>query len=153
MRILLFAVFCVLSIGVSNSVVKSLGPPVIISETAFSNPNTRSLSLATAYQATDNTRSAVVTVNLSSSAVLNLSGGQTNSADIVIGATSAVSSGTGTVIGKYRNSLTGTLTIGLGITNIADAPITFALPPGWYFAIRQTGGTVSITSAFDQTTF
>lgn len=118
--------------------------------TTVGSPNARTLSLATAYQATDNTKSAIVTVNITSTANFSLTGGTTNSADIVIGATTAVASGTGTVIGKYSNSVTGTIAVGLNMNSAAASPISFILPAGWYFAIRQTAGTVTITSAFDQ---
>lgn len=113
-------------------------------------PTSRSLSLATAYQATTTSKPAVVTVNLNSTAGLTLTTGATNTAQIVIGSTNAVASGTGTVIGNYSNSLTGTLVVGLAINTASASPITFVLPANWYFAVRQTSGTVSITSAFDQ---
>lgn len=117
---------------------------------AFGTPMSRTLSLATAYQASDTSKPAMVTVNLTSTANFSLSGGTTNSADIVIGSTNAVASGTGTVVGKYSNSITGTIAVGLNMNSASANPLTFALPSGWFFAIRQTSGTVSITSAFDQ---
>lgn len=113
-------------------------------------PNARSLTLATAFQATDNSRAAMVTVNLTSTATLSLSGGTSNSATVVIGATSAVASGTGTVIANYSNTNTGALTIGLNLSTVSAVPVTFALPKSWFFAVLQTAGTVSITSSFDQ---
>lgn len=113
-------------------------------------PTSRSLSLATAYQATDNTKPSFVTINLTSTAAISLSGGATNAADIVIGSTNGVAVGTGTQIGKYTNSNTGSLTIGLNLSTISGVGYSFALPAGWYFAVRQTSGTVTITSAFDQ---
>lgn len=116
---------------------------------ALGYPTTRALSLATAYQATDNTKPALVTINLNSTAALSLSGGTTNTADIVIGTTNAVASGTGTVVCKYANSNTGALTIGLNLSTAMGSTCSFALPTGGYFAIRQTAGTVTITSAFD----
>lgn len=113
-------------------------------------PNALAPSLATAYQASDPTRAAVVTINLSSAAGLSLTSGETHTADVLIGSTNAVAGGTGTVAGKYNNSLTGVLGVGLGV-NVASAnPIVFTLPIGWYYAVRQTSGTVSIVSAFDQ---
>lgn len=118
--------------------------------TTVGSPVLRSLVPATAYQATDKTKAAIVTLNLTSTALLSLTGGQTHSADIVIGATSAVATGTGVAIGKYSSSLTGALTVGLNLSNTGAAPITFALPAGWYFAIRVTSGTVTVTSAYDQ---
>lgn len=117
---------------------------------AIGSPNVRTLSLATAYRATDITKPAIVTINLSSTAGLTISGGTTNTADIVIGSTNAVATGTGTALGKYSNTLTGTLVIGLAVNSVGQTPITIPLPAGWYFAIRQTSGTVSITTAFDQ---
>lgn len=117
---------------------------------AFGSPTARTVSLATAYQATNTAKPAIVTINITSTANLSLSGGTTNSADVVIGSTSAVASGTGTVAGKYSNASTGSLTIGLNTNAVAASPMTFNLPTGWYFAVRQTSGTVTITSAFDQ---
>jgi hypothetical protein len=114
-------------------------------------PTSRTLSLATAYQATTSAKPAVVTINLTSTAAISLSGGATNTADIVIGSTNGVASGTGTVICKHANSNTGTLTVGLNLSTIATTTCTLMLPVGWYFAVRQTAGTVTITSAFDQT--
>jgi len=113
-------------------------------------PNSRSLSLATAFQATNTAKAAVVTVNLSSTANLTLTTGATNTATIVIGSTNAVASGTGTVIGSYNNSLTGSLVVGINMSTTSTSPITFVLPAGWFFAVRQTSGAVTITSAFDQ---
>lgn len=113
-------------------------------------PNSRSLSLGTAYQATDPTKPALVTVNLTSTATLSLSGGTTNTADGVMGATSGVSGGTGSTVCKYANTNTGALTIGLNLSTVMSVQCSFYLPAGWYFAIRQTAGTVSIVNAFDQ---
>lgn len=128
--------------------------PIIDAEIAlmnqFGQPVSRSLALATAFQATDPTKPALVTVNLTSVANLTLAAGTTNTADIVIGATAAVAGGTGTVIAKYRNSLTGSLVVGLNINTDSGVTIALPLPVGWFFAIRQTSGTVVITSAFDQ---
>lgn len=128
----------------------STGPQGVAGVNAFGIPNVRTLSLATAYQATDITKPAIVTVNLSSTASISLSGGTTNTASIVIGSTNAVASGTGTVICAYANSNTGTLTIGLGLNTVQTGPCSFALPTGWFWAVRQTAGTVTISSAFDQ---
>lgn len=117
---------------------------------AFGTPNVRTLSLSTAYQAMDPTRPAVVTVNLTSTATISLSGGATNGANVLAGATSGVASGTGSVMCVYANSNTGALTLGLNLSTISATTCTIALPAGWYFAIRTTSGTVTITSAFDQ---
>lgn len=117
---------------------------------SFGAPNARTLSLATAYQATDNTKPAVITINLTSTASISLTGGTTNTADVVMGTTTGVASGTGTQICKYANTNTGALTIGLNLSTVSAATCTFALRAGDYFAIRTTAGTVTITSAYDQ---
>lgn len=117
---------------------------------AYGPPVGRSLSLATAYQATTPTKPAIVTVNLTSTANFSLSGGTTNSGDLLIGPTNAVASGTGTVIGKYSNSITGTIAVGLNQNSVMAVSYTIAVPIGYYFAIRQTQGNITMTSAFDQ---
>lgn len=117
---------------------------------AVGSPSSRSVSLSTAYQATTNTKPAIVTLNLNSTASLSLAGGSTNTAAVVIGSTSGVASGSGTTIATYTNSLTGTLVVGLAVNTNSVQTVTFALPQGWYFAVIQSSGTVSVTSAFDQ---
>lgn len=118
---------------------------------AFGIPITRTLALDTAYQASDALHPAVLSINLTSVASITLVGGGTiNTADILIGATSAVASGTGTVIGKYRNTISGVVVLGVGINTDSASQIQFVLPIAWFFAVRQTAGTVVITSAFDQ---
>lgn len=117
---------------------------------AFGSPNTRAVSLATAYQATDPTKPAIVTVNLTSAAALSLSGGTTNTADVVFGPTNGVAGGTGTALAKYANTNTGALTIGLNLSTTMTTPCTIALPANWYFAVRSTAGSVTIVSCFDQ---
>lgn len=113
-------------------------------------PNSRTLSFATAYQATNNAKPAVVMVNLASIAGLSLTSGTTNTAQLIVGATSAVASGTGTIVGLYANSITGVLVVGLGINTNSTTPMMTVLPVGWFFAVLQTAGAVTIVSAFDQ---
>lgn len=113
-------------------------------------PSARAISLATAYQATDPTKAAIFTVNLNSSASFSLTGGSTNLASIVLGSTNAVASGTGSATGRYANSSTATVAVGVGVAGIAGSSYTFILPIGGYFAVLQTSGAVSITSCFEQ---
>lgn len=122
---------------------------------AFAAPTARTLTTGTAYQATDKAKPAMVTINLTSTASLSLTGGQTHTADVLIGPTAASvapasGSPTGTAIARYANSNTGGLAVGLALATIAGQSATLALPAGWYFAVRVTSGIVSITSAFDQ---
>ncbi len=126
--------------------------PTIPSAFTVGTPTSRSISLATAYQASDTTAPAVVTINLNSTASLSLSGGTTIIGEVRIGSANTVASGaSGTAVGTYKNSLTGTLTIGLNIQTDNHNNITFLLPAGWYFAVRQTTGSgLTVVSAFDQ---
>lgn len=112
-------------------------------------PNARALSLATAYQCTDNTKACIVTVNLNSVASLSLTSGTTVTGEVRVGSTNGVATGGGTAAGVYKNSLTGTLIVGLGISTESYNTITVAVPIGGYFAVRATAGTLVIVSAFD----
>lgn len=137
------------------SVSPSVGPQGPTGSTGAAGPSligspvSRSLSFATAYQATTSAKPAIVTINLTSTANFSLAGGTTNSATVVIGSTNAVASGTGTIICAYTNSSTGTIALGLNQNTSQASTCTVALPVGWYFATLQTAGTVTITSAFD----
>lgn len=113
-------------------------------------PNSRTLALATAYQATDPTRPSMVTINLTSTAAMTVSGGSTNGANVLQGTTTGVATGTGSVVCVYTNTNTGTLTLGLAVSTISGTTCTMTVPVGGYFSIIQTSGTVSISSAFDQ---
>lgn len=117
---------------------------------AVGSANTRTLSLSTAYQATDTSKASHIMINLVSSATLNLSGGTTNVGNLVVGATTGVTGGTGAILCIHKNQNTGTLTIGLALTQVIETSCSVDLPAGWYFAIRQISGTVTIDSAFDQ---
>lgn len=113
-------------------------------------PVVRTVALGTAYQASAPSKGAMVTVTLTSSANLSLTGGGTNTADIVIGTAASIASAGGTTIGRYGNSSTGTLQVGLQLSTIATNSYTIALPPGYWFAVRVTSGVVSVVSAFEQ---
>lgn len=134
----------------SNGATGSTGPTGPAGPSTIGAPNSRSLSLATAYQCTDTSKPCMATVNITSTANFSLTGGTTNSAAVVLGATNAVASGTGSTIGSYTNSVTGTIAVGLNLNSQSVQSYTVPVPAGWFFAIRQTAGTVSIVSAFDQ---
>lgn len=117
---------------------------------SFGAPTARTLSMATAYQASNTAKPAEVSFSLSSAATLTLTGGTPNSATVYIGSTSAVASGTGMAVCQYTNTNAGTLTIGLNLVQTLVAPCQLSLPTGWFFAIVQTSGSVSIINASDQ---
>ncbi len=121
-----------------------------VQPTVIGAPAPVSLTLATAFQATDPTRPAVVSININSVASITIGGGVINTGDVLMGATSAVASGTGTIIGRYRNTLSGAVIVGVGINSDCISQIQFVLPIGWFYAVRQTAGTIVIVSAFDQ---
>lgn len=114
----------------------------------ISAPNTRSVSLATAYQATDTTKPAFVTVILDCTVTVGIGSPQANTVELIIGSTNAVASGTGTLADSFRSDLSVTL-ISLGWTGRQS--IRAQLPVNWYFAVRRTAGTgCTISSAIDQ---
>lgn len=119
---------------------------------AYSQPSARTFALATAYQCTDNTKPCILTVTLTSTASLSLSGGTTNTADVVIGTTSGIATSGGTRIAQYSNSLTGTLTLTLAANTASNATYTVNMPASGFFAIRGTSGTVTVVnSSVEQT--
>lgn len=126
-----------------------VGPGGVAGVNAFGVPNARSISPAAALQATDPTKPSVVTVSLTSTANISLSGGTTNTAGVYIGAASSVATTGGVKVCDYTNSNTGALTIGLNLSTIATTPCTFSLPTGYYFAFRVSAGTVTASSATD----
>lgn len=134
----------------SFAVIKNLSTVSAASPLVVGTPNSRSLSLATAYQCTNTLIPCVVTVNLTSTASITLTTGTTNTAVVTIGATSGVSGGTGTNICPYTNSQTGALVVGANLATVSTTACVMVIPAGWFFAVRQTAGTVSIASAFDQ---
>lgn len=115
-------------------------------------PNVLSISLGNAFQATDPTKAALVTINMNSVASLSISGGTTITGEVRIGASSTgLGAGTsGTAVGAYKNSLTGTIVVGVAMNSESYNAVTIALPAGWFFAVRATAGTLVIVSAFDQ---
>lgn len=118
----------------------------------FGSPTSRTLALATAYQATNANRPAIISVTLQSQSSISLGGAVNNEGVIVVGPTSAVAAGTGTSIATYKNNLGGTLVIGLNLSSQQANTYTIALPAGWYFSVLQTAGSgLSVVSAFDQT--
>lgn len=107
----------------------------------------RTLALATAYQATDPTKAAVITLSLDCTITGVISVATSCQGEVRVGATTAVATGTGNIAGLYKNSL------GLSIINNLgqDMTITVLLPIGGYFAVRQTAGSgLSTANAFDQ---
>lgn len=132
-----------LTTGEVQAMMVGWGPPI-------NAPNVLSLAMGTAYQATDPTKSALCIINFTSTASLTIGGGQTHTAEIVIGPTNAVSGGTGTVVCRYRNGQTGGVVVGVALNAELTVPCAFYLPRTWWYAPRLIGGTVTIFAAEDQ---
>lgn len=115
----------------------------------MSGPFTRTVSTGVAYQATDITKTAFIIINLTSTAAITLAVGTSNSVDIVIGTTTAVTAGTGSSVGKYKNSQTGLLIVGANLNTDYTGSYSFLLPAGYYFSINQITGTSTIVNAFE----
>lgn len=126
------------------------GDPGLAATVAVTAPTSRALNMATAYQALDPTKPAIVTVTVTSTSSVSLSGAVSNAASILIGSSSTLVSSSGIAIGTYENVLGGTLVAGLNMSNKATCSYVVFLPAGWYFAIKQTGTGVSVVSAFEQ---
>lgn len=121
---------------------------------AIGAPNTRSLGLGAALQATDPTKPALVTVTLASTSSNSLlsTTQASQKGEIYIASTQAgVTGATGTKIGAHENTQGGVLVVGLTITQTVSQPASLALPIGWWFGVRQTlGGNLTVASTFDQ---
>jgi hypothetical protein len=139
------------TVATSGSYVDLLNKPTIPAGFLLAVPTTRVVTLATAYQATDITKASFVTINITATSSVSLSGTSNNEGGVWIGATNAVATGTGSQVGAYKNALGGTLVVGLTVTSAQTQPYSFMLPAGWFWAVRQTVGTgMSIVSTFEQ---
>lgn len=132
----------------------TMGPPGPASSVVMGIPNSRSLLLGSAYQATDPTKIAIVSfaLNSVSSNSLLVSTQASQKGEVYISSTAAgVTGATGARIAVIENTQGGVLVVGLTITQTIGENVTFNLPVGWYFGARQTvGSNLTITSAFDQ---
>lgn len=121
---------------------------------SFSIPTLRTpINKATAYQALVTTKPAIITITLSSTSSFTLTGNVSNEANIVMGSTNAVATGTGQVMAKYANILGGGLVVGVSVTNKSTQTYTINLPAGYFFAILNANNTTGVTidSVFEQT--
>lgn len=109
-------------------------------------PATRTLTLSTAYQATNPAKPAIVTVSPSCSASLTLAGGTTCTLQARIGAAPLTCS-SGTVVATWTNGNTGALTVGLSLNQTVGAPYGINVPTGASFILCPTAGTFTVTAA------
>lgn len=124
------------------------------SPTVFADPSGMAMALGSAYQAADPSKAAVVMINLSSLSQNSLLDGSQASqkGEVIVSATAAgVTGGTGTKIALHENTQGGVLVVGLTITQRLAQCVSFLLPAGEFFGVRQTvGANLSVASAYQQ---
>jgi hypothetical protein len=117
----------------------------------FGDPTARTLALSRAYQANDPTKAAVLSLSPQCSASLSLSGGQTCTLTMRVASTAPTCS-TGTPVLTWVNGNTGTLTVGLGLTQVMGSPGSWHLGIGRCFILcATTTGTLTVGTVYDQT--
>lgn len=115
---------------------------------AIGAPVTRTVTVATAYQASTSAKAAFVSVEIECTTTVGIGAPQANTIELVIGATSAVATTGGTRVDVFRQDLSVTL-ISLGFTG--RQVLKACLPAGYYFAVRRPAGSgTTIIASFDQ---
>ena len=131
-----------------------LNKPSIPTKVVVSAPSAKTRVIGTAYQATDPTKVARISIDIDSSAAASLTGTVTNTAVVRVGPTSAsvaTAPYTGSeIIGRHKNAQTAALVVGLSITQSISNNISFDLPIGYYYSIITTAGTVSVAGVQEQ---
>lgn len=115
----------------------------------FGTPNARTLTVGTAFQATDPTKAAIVTISPQCTAAMTISGGSTCTMQARVG-TSGLTCSSGTVVAQWTNGNTGTLTIGLALNQTVGSPGSINLPIGGFGILCATSGTFTVPAAVDQ---
>lgn len=119
---------------------------------SFSAPATRTgLALATAYQASNPLKPAIITITLQAQSSITLGGITNNEGTINVGTNNTVATGGGVVVATYKNNLGGGVVVGVSLQSTQANTYTIALPAGGWWAVRQTSGTgLVIVSVVDQ---
>lgn len=114
-------------------------------------PTARTLSFATAYQATNTVKPAFVSVSVDAFYPSLLIAAYNDVVELRIGPDASVAAGTsGYVVGTWRLAFTAVVTL-VGSAIGGRGQLNAMLPAGWYFAVRRTSGTVAtISGAMDQ---
>ena len=111
----------------------------------------RSITLATAYQAVNPLRPALVVLTFSAPTTLLLTVGTTVTGDLRIGPDASVATGGGVLVAPYKKSMTGVLGVGVSLASDDYETKTFLLPANAYFAVRQLSGAgMLVVSASEQ---
>lgn len=118
--------------------------PTIPSATpfAFGAPAAKTVAVSTAYQATDITKAAVVTLNPACTNATTLLAASACTLQIRQSSAAGLTCSTGTVVSTW----TSTIALGLVITQGNGFPIDVKLPAGGYFIICPSAGTFTISA-------
>jgi hypothetical protein len=132
--------------GLVTGATGSQGPAGV---NAIGTGNSRSGAFATAYQATDPTKPAYVTVFYSCTLTAALLSPAASTIELRTGSTNSVATGGGIQADTFSNSLSVSIVLSLGWTG--SGTLRAFLPTGYYFAARQTAGTAcTFVSVLDQ---
>lgn len=112
----------------------------------YGDPNTRTLSVSTAYQATDPSKAASVTVSPGCTNATTVVAASTCTLQVRQGTTSGLTCSTGTITHTWNSAYS----LGLLLTNTSGSPLDIKLGVGRYFILCPTAGTFTITTAVDQ---
>jgi len=107
----------------------------------FGSPTARTLAMSTAYQATDQSKAAIITVTASCTNATTVLAASACTMNARVG-TSGLTCSTGTVVGTW----TSTYALGLLLTNTSGSPFDVKLPIGSYFILCPTAGTFTIAT-------
>jgi hypothetical protein len=111
----------------------------------FGSPTSRTLAVATSYQATNTTKAAIISVSPSC----------TNATTVLASSACSIQSrvGTGTLTcstGIVTGTWTSTVQLGLVFTQTSGTPWAINVPSGGSFILCATAGTFTINNAVDQ---
>lgn len=135
------------TVGMTGQYGDLLDKPTIPVLTAFNfgAPGVRSLTTATAYQATDSGKAAIVTISPQCTNATTVLAASACTLQVRQGS-AGLTCGTGTIVSTWSS----TYALGLLLTNTSGSPIDVKLPTGGYFILCATAGTFGTVAAVDQ---
>lgn len=132
------------TVGMTGQYADLTGAPTI-TPFNYGYPNARSLALSTSFQASDNTKAAIVSVSVQCTNATTVVAASACTLQARISNTTATCS-SGTVVATW----TSTYALGLLLTNTSGSPFDLKMPTGAFAILCPTSGTFTI-SAVDQT--
>lgn len=112
----------------------------------FSAPTARTLAVSTPYQATDNTKAALLTVSPACTNATTVLAASACTLQVRQSSAAGLTCSIGTVVSTWSS----TIALGLVITQGNSFPLDIKLPTGGYFILCPTAGTFTI-AAVEQT--